>query len=365
MKAGCNVKDNILNKLKIPLITVALLVGAVFLADNGLEGGKNNEYESEHAYEYETTSDAVESESLGNINYVDVPFNANDIPAYAGEAYTEVNGNVPYYDGVKLPVVSSEYYSELDTLGRCGVAYACVGLDILPTKEREEIGMVKPSGWHTVKYNGLIEGNYLYNRCHLIGYQLTGENANVNNLITGTRSMNVEGMMPFENKVENYVKATGNHVMYRVTPVFVGDNLLATGVLMEAKSVEDNGEGILFCVFVYNIQRGVVIDYATGESYLDETATTQSQATEILTTEKQTTTEQQATSQGTTTAGVTGKYAVNMNNGKIHIVGECSATGDGEHAMNYPMYFDTYEEAEAYSIQIAPNQKKRQCGNCW
>lgn len=188
------------------------------------------------------------------------------IPAYAGSPYTEVNGNVPYFGENERTTESFESYAELDSLGRCGTAYACVGVDIMPTGERGEIGMIKPGGWHTVRYDDLIEGKYLYNRCHLIGYQLAGENANEQNLITGTRYLNVEGMLPFENQVADYVNGTENHVLYRVTPVFDGDNLLATGVLMEAYSVEDEGKGISFCVFAYNVQPGVTIDYTNGES---------------------------------------------------------------------------------------------------
>lgn len=165
---------------------------------------------------------------------------------------------------------SFETYSELDALGRCGVAYANISKDLMPTEERGEIGMIKPSGWHTVKYPEVIEDLFLYNRCHLIGYQLSGENANEKNLITGTRYLNVEGMLPFENKVAAYVRKTGNHVLYRVTPVFEGDNLVAEGVLMEAFSVEDAGKGVEFCVFAYNIQPGIEIDYATGESRLQK-----------------------------------------------------------------------------------------------
>lgn len=161
---------------------------------------------------------------------------------------------------------SFEKYSELDNLGRCSVAYACVGKDIMPTEKRGAIGSVKPSGWHTVKYD-CVDGKYLYNRCHLIGYQLTGENANNKNLITGTRYLNVEGMLPFENMVADYVKETDNHVLYRVTPIFKGENLLASGVQMEAKSVEDNGDGISFNVYCYNVQPDIVIDYKTGESW--------------------------------------------------------------------------------------------------
>ena len=193
----------------------------------------------------------------------------NEIPAYTGNAYVVINDNVPYFTDDELSVKSYEYYSDLDSRGRCGVCVASVGQDIMPTEERGEIGSIKPTGWHTVKYPGIIDGNYLYNRCHLIGFQLTGENANENNLITGTRYLNVEGMLPFENMVADFVMETGYHVMYRVTPIFEGDNLVATGVLMEAKSVEDNGNGILFNVFCYNVQPGITIDYATGNSEED------------------------------------------------------------------------------------------------
>lgn len=196
----------------------------------------------------------------------DVPFSILDIEPYSGEPCAAVNGNVPFFSEEELAADSFESYSELDELGRCGTAYACVGLDLMPTKERGEIGNVRPTGWHTVKYNGIIDGNYLYNRCHLIGYALSGENANERNLITGTRYLNVQGMLPFENEVAEYVTETGNHVLYRVTPVFEGENLLASGVLMEAESVEDRGEGVSFCVYVYNVQPGIAIDYATGES---------------------------------------------------------------------------------------------------
>lgn len=189
---------------------------------------------------------------------------------YCGETFVEVNGNVPYFTEEDITTESFEYYSELDDLGRCGVTCANIGKDLMPTEERGEIGMVKPTGWHTVKYPEVIEDLFLYNRCHLIGYQLSGENANEKNLITGTRYFNTQGMLPFENEVAGYVRKTGNHVLYRVTPIFEGDNLVAEGVLMEAYSVEDKGKGVEFCVFVYNVQPGIEIDYATGESWLLE-----------------------------------------------------------------------------------------------
>ncbi len=189
------------------------------------------------------------------------------IPEFSGEPYVVVNDNQPNFSDEDLMQESYEYYSELDLDGKCGVVEANIGEELMPTEERGSIGQVKPSGWQLVKYDH-VEGKYLYNRCHLIGFQLTGENANERNLITGTRYMNTEGMLPFENEVANYIKETGNHVLYRVTPIFEGDNLVASGVQMEAKSVEDNGQGICFNVYVYNVQPGVEIDYATGESRL-------------------------------------------------------------------------------------------------
>ena len=188
-----------------------------------------------------------------------------EIPGYSGEAYVPVNNNIPLFVEEEYTTESYEYYSELDELGRCGMTIACVGIDIMPTEERGSIGSVKPTGWQSVKYY-IVDGKYLYNRCHLIGFQLAGENANKKNLITGTRYLNIEGMLPFENMVADYVQETENHVLYRVTPIFEGDNLVATGVLMEGYSVEDEGEGICFCVFAYNAQPGIVIDYATGDS---------------------------------------------------------------------------------------------------
>lgn len=196
-------------------------------------------------------------------------FSLSQVPKYNGEASVEVNGNKPYFTAKeKKNTKSFESYHKLDKLGRCGVTYANVCKDTMPTEERGAIGSVKPTGWHTVKYNGIVDGNYLYNRCHLIAYCLTAENANKKNLITGTRYLNIEGMLPYETMVANYVDRTGNHVLYRVTPVFKGDNLLASGVLMEGYSVEDKGKGIKFCVYAYNVQPDIKIDYKTGDSKL-------------------------------------------------------------------------------------------------
>ena len=198
---------------------------------------------------------------------VNVPsVDLDSIPPFEDSPYVIINDNVPFFEEDEIVTESYEYFSELDALERCGVTIACIGQDLMPTEDRESIGSVKPSGWQSVKYD-CVDGKYLYNRCHLIGFQLTGENANKQNLITGTRYMNVDGMLPFEDMVADYVKETGNHVMYRVTPIFEGDNLVANGVLMEAYSVEDSGEGICFCVYVYNNQPGIVIDYSNGDSW--------------------------------------------------------------------------------------------------
>lgn len=245
-----------------------------------LEASETAVSEPESGQPQENASDTQESQQVTSAT--DVPtgegtsaFSLREIPAYSGTPYTEVNGNQPYFTEEELTTQSFETYSELDSLGRCGMAYANVGQDLMPTEPRGEIGAVKPTGWHLVKYDN-VDGKYLYNRCHLIAYMLAAENANPQNLITGTRYLNVQGMLPFETKVCDYVKNTGNHVLYRVTPIFDGDNLLADGVLMEAYSVEDAGEGICFCVFAYNVQPGIGIDYATGDNWAESSGTYQS-----------------------------------------------------------------------------------------
>lgn len=217
------------------------------------------------------------------------------------EPYIKVNGNVPRFsDEEKKTAAAFENYSDLDALGRCGVAFACVGKETMPTEERGPIGSINPSGWHSVKYD-FVDGKYLYNRCHLIGYQLTAESANEKNLITGTRYLNTKGMLPFENMVADYVKETGNHVLYRVTPVFEGKNLVASGVYMEAYSVEDDGDGICFYVYVFNRQPGVKIDYLTGDSVAD--GTVESASGETTSAEKE----------------ETKTYVLNISNGKFHL----------------------------------------------
>ena len=231
-------------KKKGKLIVLILLLGVLFYCKDDI-----------YNYTYSLINTSNESYDIENL------------PDYNGNSYVIVNDNNPYFKEEEYTTDSFEKYSELDSLGRCGVAYANISKELMPTEKRDSIGFIKPSGWHTVKYDH-IDGKYLYNRCHLIGYQLTGENANEKNLITCTRSMNTKGMLQFENMVTKYIKDTGNHVLYRVTPVFEGNNLVATGVEMEAYSVEDNGKGIKFNVFVYNIEDGVIIDYKTGDSKL-------------------------------------------------------------------------------------------------
>lgn len=205
------------------------------------------------------------SSSTISTNQTNTYFNIADIPEYTDKIYIEINNNMPYFEESEYTTESFEKYSELDELGRCGVAYANISKEIMPPEgdERGSISSVKPTGWEQAKY----DGEYLYNRCHLIGYQLADEDANELNLITGTRYFNVNGMLPFENQVANYIKENeNNHVLYRVTPIFKDDNLLANGVEIEAYSVEDNGQGVCFNVFVYNVQPGITIDYKTGES---------------------------------------------------------------------------------------------------
>lgn len=219
-----------------------------------------------------TEAESQVSQSVSETPSGTASFDYSMVPEYTGSASVAINNNVPFFnvDEKAAGTSSFETYSELDDLRRCGTAYACIGKDIMPTEERGQIGMVKPTGWHTVKYD-CIDGKYLYNRCHLIAYCLAGENANEKNLITGTRYLNIEGMLPYETLTAKYMDNNpDNHVLYRVTPVFVGSELVARGVLMEGYSVEDNGAGVNFCVFCYNVQPDVEINYADGKSNQDD-----------------------------------------------------------------------------------------------
>ena len=268
-------------------------------------------------------------------------FSLAEIPQFSGNAYVEVNNNIPYFTDT-TSTEAFETYSPLDDLGRCGVAFANICPEIMPTEERGEIGMVKPSGWQTVKYNGVIDGNYLYNRCHLIAYELAAENANTQNLITGTRYLNIQGMLRFENRVADYVHESGNHVLYRVTPIFVGNNLVASGVLMEGYSVEDQGKGIQYCVYCYNVQPNIIINYANGESSLDPAFTTEPEVTSPTVTQPPAT-QPPVVVQPPQQSGST--YVLNTNTKKFHYP-DCSSV-DSMSEKNKSVYTGTRDEVIA------------------
>lgn len=245
--------------IKFNKTVILSLILSVFIFLTGCSGAKSKDDSGNNSKHSNTQTQ----------NSTDTTNNVNDIPPFSDLPYVAINNNIPNFTDKDKVTKSYEKYAELDSLGRCGVTMACIGVDIMPTEERGSIGQVKPSGWQTVKYD-IVDGKYLYNRCHLIGYQLTGENANRQNLITGTRYLNIEGMLPFENMIADYVKETKNHVIYRVTPIFDGNNLVARGIQLEGYSVEDDGEGICFNVYAYNNQPGILINYANGESKLDD-----------------------------------------------------------------------------------------------
>ena len=260
-----------MRKFLICLLTATYLLSGCSnhsITGPGMPTDKTSQFHEAIERVAESLATAESSQSQERISTFTTWNGQETVPVYSGEPYTELNGNIPYFTDREKTEDVFEHYSDLDTLGRCGTAYANICKELMPTEKRGEIGMIKPTGWHTVRYDDIISDKYLYNRCHLIGFQLAGENANEKNLVTGTRYMNVDGMLPFENMIADYVKETDNHVLYRVTPIFVGDNLVCRGVEMEAYSVEDNGEGTSFHVFVYNIQPGIEIDYATGDSWV-------------------------------------------------------------------------------------------------
>jgi len=274
-----------------------------------------------------------------NYSNIDVS-NISDIPEYSGKDYIILNNNVPNFSDSDLTTTSFEEYSPLDSLGRCGVAYANVGTDIMPTEKRESISSVKPSGWQSVKYD-IVEGKYLYNRSHLIGYQLTAENANARNLITGTRYFNATLMLPYENMVADYIKETNNHVLYRVTPLFEENNLVATGVQMEAKSVEDNGEGIEFNIFVYNVQPGITIDYVTGNNALSDEKIVETESSNNTTSSTNSTSNPNNTNNTTSN-----EYTVIRGNSKSKIY-HCPGQRDYENMSDskYLVNFNSEQEA--------------------
>lgn len=241
------------------VVLLQLFIGNINQTDSNLPTSSAAAESSASPSQQEETSDEAPEISEPS------SFSLDSIPEYSGQPYVILNDNQPGFTEEDYRTDSFEWYGDLDSLGRCTLTFANVGTDLMPTEKRGSISHVKPTGWHTTSYDN-VDGKSLYNRCHLIGWQLTGENANKKNLITGTRYLNVEGMLPFENMIADYVKETDSHVLYRVTPVFSGDNLVADGVEMEAWSVEDEGEGICFHIFAYNVQPGIEIDYNTGES---------------------------------------------------------------------------------------------------
>ncbi len=303
-------KKSAINRLIMPLLILLLLLSGC--------SGINN----------------TAASSVSQTNSVSSVASISDIPAYNGQNFIIINNNIPDFSDNELITEGFENYSDFDSLGRCQTAYANICLEIMPTEKRGDIGMIKPSGWHTVKYNGIVDGNYLYNRCHLIGYQLSGENANEKNLITGTRWFNVQGMLPFEDAVASCVKENNIHVLYRVAPVFDDDDLVAKGVHMEAKSVEDNGSLICFNIFVYNIQPGIEIDYATGESslknnYEDEIKNAEASLLDTdeiscIVSPKQASSSSDATAKSTSASDGVSHYILNTNSHKFHIP-DCSS----------------------------------------
>mgnify|MGYP000044835762 CR=1 FL=1 len=311
---------------------VLLLTFALFLTACGTGGAdaQSASYGNSQAAVVERQSGSGENESTAGGSQDPVSATLDNIPAYSGTPYVVIDDNEPDFTEDELTDQSYESYSDLDELGRCGVAASNIGTDLMPTGKRGKIGQVKPSGWQTIKFDN-VDGKYLYNRCHLIGYQLTAENANEKNLITGTRYMNVDGMLPFENMIADYVKETSNHVMYRVTPIFEGNNLVAKGVKMEGYSVEDKGEGISFNVFCYNVQPGVTIDYATGDSIGNgkvESSSDSKKSTSTGSSNKNTNGSSSSSSKSnsnsssskknTSSSSATTEYILNMNTHKFH-----------------------------------------------
>ena len=258
--------------LKYKLIGIGVSVLFIFVLILVLtrpRTGINTDQKSdEPAHELTTL---IHTGSDSNTEQVSAELTEVDVPLYDGEPYVLLNEDVPLFTEEEIKTITGITYSELDKLGRCGPAYGQIGKETIPQEQRGPIGDVRPSGWQTVRYDDLIEDRYLYNRCHLIGYQLAGANAEVRNLITGTRYLNTAGMLPIENQIYEYVTGTGNHVLYRVTPIFEEDNLVASGVVIEAYSVEDKGKGIKLCRYLFNVQPGVIIDYKTGDSQREET----------------------------------------------------------------------------------------------
>jgi len=361
-------KSKIMTSFLIATLSMTMLL--VGCTKETVEEPKSNvEIVNEVSDMSESLTDLIDKYDDGNgvhtdlTEEMDLP-SLNSIPEYSGTAYVELNNNIPYIQ-ISEPEDGKEYgefelYSALDDLGRCTSTFVCIKADHMPTEERGPIGSVKPTGWHTIKYNDLIDGNYLYNRCHLIGYQLTGQNANPCNLITGTRYLNVIGMLPFENQIADFMKANPDtHVLYRVEPLFKDDELVARGILMQAKSLEDNGEGLSFCVFCYNVQPGIEIDYATGDSKENPDIVANDydyNSSEVI--DEDNVSELEADTSVTEVAeDVENIYIVNATNGTVHKY-DCPNLPATQNRHE----FASYDEAIAESINIHGEEKL--CGNC-
>ena len=332
--SGCSDSATAQNENNSDNINPPTITSELTLDDDGKNASEKYQNVANAQEEQGSITDSAEQKQPSELSQN--TFSLADVPAYNGKAYVAINNNEPFFSQADYTTQSFERYSSLDSLGRCGVAFANVGKDIMPTEDRGDISSVTPSGWKNKNYGDLIDSGYLYNRCHLLGFQLTGENANEKNLITGTRYLNIEGMLPFENMVADYIKETDNHVLYRVTPIFEGSNLLASGVLMEGHSVEDEGEGISFCVYCYNVQPNIILDYATGESYAegaseeakDETSSNTNQPVAAAPTPESTPTpEPEPTTPADTpveTPTQTADYILNTNTHKFHYP-DCSS----------------------------------------
>ena len=327
---------NKLNNKRIIVVSICVIAFLALLcrSDNSIAPIITEQSSTTTCAEVDNLSTTEQTQPTTNTSS-NLPFDLSDILSYSGSPYCEVNNNQPFFQADELTTESFKQFSELDSLGRCGVAFACIGTDSLPTEERGAIGMIKPSGWHTVRYDDLIEDKYLYNRCHLIAFELSGENANPKNLITGTRYMNVKGMLPFENRVRSYIENTNQHVMYRVTPIFESDNLVATGVLMEGYSVEDNGAGICFNVFCYNVQPQIKINYVDGTS--EVVSTPESEEISVISNEEPNTT-----------------YVLNTNTKKFHYP-DCDSVNEMKE-KNKQVFNGTREEV--IEMGYSP------CGKC-
>ena len=344
--SGCDSENTVETTTELVEITEEKQIQA-----NETEADSADNSETEKTEEKTTVKEAEKVNKADSVGDDGSKAVLSEIPGYSGRAYVVINDNVPSFNKYELTTKGYEAYASLDSLGRCGGAVASCGREIMPKpdEERGSISSVKPSGWVQAQYD-CVSGKYLYNRCHLIGWQLSAENANKRNLITGTRYMNTEGMLPFENMVADYIRETDNHVAYRITPVYEGNDLVATGVQMEAYSVEDDGEGICFNVFCYNVQPGVEIDYSTGKSRAEGSngETTKKTAAPVEATRKQIeTTKQQNV--------ITGQYVLNINTRKIHKT----------HCHHINRMNESNKQSYSGSLDDLYSQGYTTCGTCF